>query len=83
MKQKQIAITLQQIKRAHEVQHHTDSGFTTEVVNDSSVYEVIKMKNACVIDLNGSNEIRIGDELSETQADYIARMKCFEVTVIK
>lgn len=85
---KQISITLEQIRQGQTIQHHSDHGFTTEQIELPTVYEVIKLQNAVVIDLGsfGPNKIRtirIGDRLNEKQADEIARTKRFNVTIIK
>lgn len=89
MKTKQIGIVLEQRIEVQTTQTfdrkpgQVGDGPWTEQHEKPAVYEVTQLRNAVVIDWqsNGLKEIRIGDELTEDQADAVARCKVYDVTV--
>lgn len=88
MKAKQISIILEQHRHTETRQHHggLGEGFTTEEIETHRDYHVIQMRNSAKIDLGsrGPNDlryVRVGDVLTEAQAEELARYKVFDVTI--
>lgn len=83
---KQIAITLEQRLQEQLKQRHENGKLVTYTEALPTQYQVTKIRNACVIDLGsrGPNDlrfVRVGDLLTEAQAQEIARIKTFDVTI--
>lgn len=92
MKTKQITITLEQV-RSHSTYQRFDKkpgdvgdGPWTETERKETRYDVVGMKNAVVLEFrsfgpNDLKSIRVGDSLTEAQAQEVASMKSYEVIV--
>ena len=91
MKDKQIAITLEQVIDEETTQNfdqrHPGGGPVTDVKEVGRHYNITRMRNAAVIDWETGSfknrKLRVGDSLTETEADEIARCKVFDVTVTR
>lgn len=92
MKSKQVSIVLEQIQQERNYQtfdkgpHDVGEGPWMRVEKLPTEYLVIQMRNACVLDLGGRGPndlrtVRVGDRLTEPQAEELARMRAFDVTV--
>ncbi len=90
---KTVHITLEQRRTTETKQHHrgganyTPADFDTEEIELPTQYEIVGLRNAVVIDWHqhdaGRHSLKIGDKLSEQEADAIARCPRYEVTVKK
>lgn len=87
MKTQQIAITLEHRAQEQLTQEPDDTGkLRTSVIKKPALYRIKAMKNAVTIDWapatkTGPRVLRIGTDLCEEDADYLARDRAFQVTV--
>jgi hypothetical protein len=88
MRAKQVSITLEQGLVMKTIQHFDVPGRMlegpqSEEVIDRREYRVISMRNACVLEVgcNGIGSVRVGDVLTEEQANVLAGIKCYDVTI--
>lgn len=83
MKTKQVSIQMECVPLEKTTQHHggVGEGYTsnTEVVGYR--YTVTKIRNAATIEWDKKLTLRIGTDLTEEQAEAIARCKTFDVTI--
>lgn len=81
---KQISITLEQNINTVNKQTWPDGtgpgcSPTTTTVEASREYIIVSMRNAVILDWD-SRKLRVGDRLTEKEADSLSRCKVFEVT---
>jgi hypothetical protein len=83
MKNKQIVIGLEQIRATAEIQHHEAGCATprTELIEKPTRYQIIKLRNVAVLGWGLDRKLRIGDSLTEAEADELSRCPNFEVTI--
>lgn len=83
MKTKLIGITMECVPQESITQHHggPGEGYTTDSKITRYRYTVTRMKNAAVIEWDKTLTLRIGTDLTEEQAEAIARCKTFDVTI--
>lgn len=91
MKEKQVRITLEQVQTVRNVQHFDEPGRMvehprTEQVPGPTEYHVVRMTNAVAFDygvLGAPKLVRVGDVLTEKQAEELNRMQSVEVTITR